>query len=401
MYAAPTRVQFMNHADDRIRGMSANPFTPSQQALVILANGTEKKNGPFPGDDVLYSFALYPNSKLSKSNGSALFTCYFTFIKRATCEAYFQLKTGLVLASGQVRFNSTRFTLSVVGGTNAYLASHRVTWWRRPALEGKAGPAPRLRTARIMRADFAHRAGTLAGCEAKLALGLHGRGARRDCRRVRRRRARRVRLRRRPEHSMTIYSVATNVQYLNNADDEARGSTNNPFDPATNKLKPKLNGRATARSPVISPCSASSSMTAQAQEDAGNGVVHLLLQLRPAGSLRRRFVVTKWRQRHDRRLRSRQLRRHAVHVGGDRRHGEIPWCARRAVRNSGCEEERAATCHPLRRRVGVLARARDRPDGGGVCLARGDRAPVSGSQRRRRRAAAERPEGAVDERWSS
>ena len=51
IYAVATGAQFMNHADDRIRGMSANPFTPNQQALVILANGTEKKNGPFPGDD--------------------------------------------------------------------------------------------------------------------------------------------------------------------------------------------------------------------------------------------------------------------------------------------------------------------------------------------------------------
>ncbi len=38
---------------------------------------------------------------------------------------------------------------------------------------------------------------------------------------------------------LTVYSVASQVQYLNNADDEARGMTNNPFDTALNKLRPK------------------------------------------------------------------------------------------------------------------------------------------------------------------
>ena len=123
VYAVAQRAQFMNHADDRIRGMSANPFTPDQQALVIVAHGSEKNNGPFPGDDVLYTFKLYPSAKPTGSTGSALFTCYYTFIKRATCEAYFQLKTGLLLASGQVAFNSSRFTLAVTGGTDAYLGA--------------------------------------------------------------------------------------------------------------------------------------------------------------------------------------------------------------------------------------------------------------------------------------
>jgi hypothetical protein len=42
------------------------------------------------------------------------------------------------------------------------------------------------------------------------------------------------------EHTLTIYTVATAVQYVNNADDEARGMTNNPFDVAMNKLRPQL-----------------------------------------------------------------------------------------------------------------------------------------------------------------
>ena len=39
---------------------------------------------------------------------------------------------------------------------------------------------------------------------------------------------------------LTIYTVATNVQFINTADDRARGAANNPFDAATNRLRPKV-----------------------------------------------------------------------------------------------------------------------------------------------------------------
>lgn len=41
---------------------------------------------------------------------------------------------------------------------------------------------------------------------------------------------------------VTVYSVATGVQYINTADDRARGKDNNPFDAETNKLVPKSFG---------------------------------------------------------------------------------------------------------------------------------------------------------------
>jgi hypothetical protein len=123
IYAVATTAQFMNHADDRIRGMSNNPFSPDAQALVIVAKGQEKGNGPFPGDDVLYSFKLYPSADRKTSAGSAIFTCYYDFFKRATCDAYFELRGGVMLASGPVVFDSTRFTLAVTGGTGKYLGT--------------------------------------------------------------------------------------------------------------------------------------------------------------------------------------------------------------------------------------------------------------------------------------
>ena len=39
--------------------------------------------------------------------------------------------------------------------------------------------------------------------------------------------------------TLTVYSVATGVQFINTADDRARGKINNPFGAAVNKLSPK------------------------------------------------------------------------------------------------------------------------------------------------------------------
>lgn len=125
IYAVPSTAQFMNHADDRVRGMSINPFNVNLKKLqvVLATNGKEKGNGPFPGDDVLYTFKLYSDSGLKVNAGSAMFTCYYGFGKSATCDSYFDFEDGLVLASGRVLFNSNTFTLGVAGGTSKYLGA--------------------------------------------------------------------------------------------------------------------------------------------------------------------------------------------------------------------------------------------------------------------------------------
>ena len=123
VYAVPATVQFMNHADDRLRGMSTNPFNLKAEAVIIDAKGKEKGNGPFPGDDILYAFKLFADAKRTKPIGTAMFTCYYGFGKRATCESYFDLARGLLLASGQVPFGARHFTLGVTGGTRAYFGA--------------------------------------------------------------------------------------------------------------------------------------------------------------------------------------------------------------------------------------------------------------------------------------
>jgi hypothetical protein len=124
IFAVAKTVQFMNHEDDRRRGMTNNPFEVNRaKALKVHIEGTEKKNGPFPGDDVLYSFELYSGSGLAKRAGSAIFTCYYDIAKHATCDAYFDLASGSILATGSVVYNHPRFQLSVGGGTRQYFAA--------------------------------------------------------------------------------------------------------------------------------------------------------------------------------------------------------------------------------------------------------------------------------------
>jgi len=124
VYAVPRTVQFMNHADDRLRGMATNPFKFKSETAVILGdNGKEKGNGPFPGDDILYGFKLFSDAKLTKPTGTALFTCYYEFAKRATCDSYFDLTKGLLLATGQVQFGGKHFSLGITGGTQAYFGA--------------------------------------------------------------------------------------------------------------------------------------------------------------------------------------------------------------------------------------------------------------------------------------
>ena len=123
VFAAPATVQFMNHADDRLRGMSTNPFKLKQETVILGQGGKERGNGPFAGDDILYGFKLYADANRKKRIGAAMFTCYYQFAKRATCDSYFDLGKGLLLASGQVRFGQTKFTLALIGGTHSYLGA--------------------------------------------------------------------------------------------------------------------------------------------------------------------------------------------------------------------------------------------------------------------------------------
>lgn len=123
LYANAVRVQFVDHSDDRARGITKNPFNADVDALLPKSKAKQKGGGPYPGDTATYSFQLFRDSGLTKSVGTAEYSCTFAFNKRAFCTANYYLKGGSIFASGPADFTSPRFQLAVTGGTNKYVGA--------------------------------------------------------------------------------------------------------------------------------------------------------------------------------------------------------------------------------------------------------------------------------------
>src|SRR5581483_11942372 len=123
-YAKPTRAQFINHADDRTRGLKVNPFNADVLPPPPKAN-TGKKGGR-AGDNAFFAFKLYTDPNLTRLVGSATYSCTFNFAHEAICEADFELTHGSMIAMGPAQLGST-FTdvvLPVTGGTGRYEGAH-------------------------------------------------------------------------------------------------------------------------------------------------------------------------------------------------------------------------------------------------------------------------------------
>jgi hypothetical protein len=133
VYSVATGLQYINSADDSVRGQVNNPLNSTENRLAPKNSGSGK--GPFAGDIALYALKLYSNPTLKRSAGSAVYTCYFNYDRHALCQAYYKLAAGSTLvASGPVDFNASGFTIVVTGGTNKYLGVRG---------EAKAAAAPR------------------------------------------------------------------------------------------------------------------------------------------------------------------------------------------------------------------------------------------------------------------
>ena len=232
----PMTAQFMNHADDRIRGMTNNPFDVQSRDLVIVTKGKEKANGPFPGDDVLYTFDL-KDAVGGGRVGSAIFTCYYLFLKRATCDAYLDLPGGTLLASGTVAFDASRFT----PGRERRHWPLSGPWWgdHGPGRRGERAPEPGPDLTRMPAAPLPvwlgprlrRRVAAVVGVVALAGLTAAGSavGSR--------------------QRSLTLYAVATAAQFVNHADDRARGSAINPFNADTKALVPAANAKEKGKGP--------------------------------------------------------------------------------------------------------------------------------------------------------
>ena len=122
VYSIATGVQYINTADDRARGQVNNPLDSATNKLAPKSAGTG--NGPFPGDVAVYALNLYSDPVLKRNAGSAVYTCYFGYARRALCQAYYVLNpAGTLVASGPIDFNTTGFTIVVTGGTKQYLGA--------------------------------------------------------------------------------------------------------------------------------------------------------------------------------------------------------------------------------------------------------------------------------------
>jgi hypothetical protein len=99
-----------------------NPLNSATNRLSPKSAGTG--NGPFPGDVAVYALTLYSDPVLKRNAGSAVYTCYFGYARRALCEAYYVLNpAGTLVASGPIDFNTTGFTIVVTGGTKKFLGA--------------------------------------------------------------------------------------------------------------------------------------------------------------------------------------------------------------------------------------------------------------------------------------
>jgi hypothetical protein len=121
LYAVAEQEQFINNADDRARGEGNSPF--GNYSDVVPPPVNEKSKGPYPGDEALYSFNVYTDAHLSKRAGAAVFTCQYNFHNDAFCDASYQLRSGTVVAQGDLNFAATRFSLAVTGGNGAYASA--------------------------------------------------------------------------------------------------------------------------------------------------------------------------------------------------------------------------------------------------------------------------------------
>ena len=122
VYSVATGLQYINSADDSVRGKVNNPLDSTQNRLAPKHPGSQ--NGPNAGDIALYALKLFSDTTLKKPAGSAVYTCYFNYDEHALCQAYYKLAAGnTIVASGPIDFKKSGFTIVVTGGTKRYLGA--------------------------------------------------------------------------------------------------------------------------------------------------------------------------------------------------------------------------------------------------------------------------------------
>ena len=117
LYSVATAEQFINNEDDRARAQGNSPFGNFKDTAAVAK---ETGNGPFPGDQSLFTFDVYKSSDLKTKIGTATFSCQYNFNKNAFCEAVYTLKNGTLYGAGAFNFNATAFSIAITAGTGTY-----------------------------------------------------------------------------------------------------------------------------------------------------------------------------------------------------------------------------------------------------------------------------------------
>lgn len=115
-YSVATAEQFVNNADDRLRGKGRNPFGNFHDNSAT----TKQAKGPFPGDEALFVFDVYADGRLANRIGSATYACAVEFQKDVYCDVQYDLPRGRLVGAGTFNFAANGFTIAITGGTGAY-----------------------------------------------------------------------------------------------------------------------------------------------------------------------------------------------------------------------------------------------------------------------------------------
>jgi hypothetical protein len=206
--AVPTERAFVDNADDRQRGKSNNPF--GNYGALDPATTSERRSGPFPGDEGLFAYRITSVSGSVRTSGTAALACEYGFERSALCQASYTLGDGTLTATGSFPAATKTFTLTVTGGTGAYLEARGV-------LRATAAPGADPSTfGVVLQAQRIH-----------VSLERPRSGA---------------------TTRLSSYSTARQEDYIHNGDDEVRGDAARPF--PTSKQVAGAAARLSRTSPV-------------------------------------------------------------------------------------------------------------------------------------------------------
>jgi hypothetical protein len=116
LYPVATQEQYINDADDRLRGKGNNPFGNFKDTLPNIISG----HPPFVGDESIFKFDVFTDSSLKTSAGSATLTCRYYFKQSQFCDVLYQLNGGTIYGDGAFGYSADSFAIAVTGASGKY-----------------------------------------------------------------------------------------------------------------------------------------------------------------------------------------------------------------------------------------------------------------------------------------